>query len=499
MRIKMTASVILLMAYVQFMAPFIIVPKNYTPRPPRRLKDDEKSSGISGLIDDWGDLHDSLNKNMGKNIEEAGKVAGLPGALIVIGAYAFANAIAFMGGLFYTIGGAMLMFAGYAMVFFYMLGEWLLKVCGKALAILAVAGQELFEAVAERAHRASVYLSKLKWWRKDRVKKKIRKLTKQTQVAHTDFPAEANKNITLGLPVLIDLPKWFSKERTEEMSQEEKLMFKKYENAKRVGKWVERVAQHFDLMNLEAQALGKSQKKGLLNLFGKSTDEPNKEPGPPMSDEELRFAFRRLYDSEQIDLENQAIELNGVPKMDSVQKDPKVSHFEETKIRRQGLKTRIGKIVDLVQTNAYNLKKYRASYPYKRILYPVEIDQIIARINDQKNTEDKQALRDKLQKIMEREIPGTSSTALNKHMAIDVNNQYIRAGLNKSNITMKFFSSYVRAAFICIIRLDIAKTEIYKQKNPGKFKNPESLKSHEDSIQKLHETVASVTKDVDFD
>lgn len=499
MRIKMTASVILLMAYVQFMAPFIIIPKNYTPRPPRRLKDEEKKSGVMGLLKDWGDLHGELNENMGKNMDDAANSGGLLGVLVVVGLYAFANAIAFMGGLFYTIGGAMLMFAGYAMVFFYMLGEWLLKVCGEALKVLAGAGKALFDAVAERAQRASNYLSKLKWWRKDRVKTKTRKLTKQTTVVHTDFPVEANKNITLGLPVLIDLPKWFSKEGTNEMTEEEKQMFKKYENAKRIGKWVERIAQHFDLINLEAQALGKSQKKGFLNLFGKTTDEPNKEPGPPMSDEELRFAFRRLYDTEQIDLENQAIELNGVPKMDKVQGDPKKYHFEETKIRRQGLKTRIGRIVDLVQTNAYNLKKYRASYPYKRILYPVEIDQIIARINDKKNTEDKEALRKKLQIIMEREIPGASSTAINKQMAIDVNNQYIRAGLNKSNITMKFFSSYVRAAFICIVRLDIAKTEIYKQKNPGKFKDPESLKSHESSIQKLHETVASVTKDVDFD
>lgn len=523
MRIKLTASVLVLMVYVQFMAPFVIVPTAYTPRPPRNLedyvyghardlKDVLKTIGdgvetyvkkVDGLVDDVDDAFKDLNKNFSSNVNDAygdGGIKGTVKAGIVVVGYAVANAAVFMVGMLYIVGGAMVLLAGYVMAFFLEIGKWIVAACVLVVAWVGMLAKALWELTKKGAEELYDWADKKVFGTHRKLQlddgRKLSKsnfdttkydISKMSQSLKTKI---LNGEDTKGEKI----PDYLKSKDLKDAPPEIQNLARLYQNRERIQKWVDRIAKGLDLINQEAESL--KEKSSWSKFTGVFSSESAKAPPPPMTKEELRHAYRKLYSDEYDDLIQQKKDLEEVPKLDEVKKDKNAQHYHENKIRRAGLKTRIGKVVNLIQTNVYNLKKYRNSYTYKKTIYPMEIERVIQDIGDPKKKDQQEANKKILDEILKRESAGTTPEQVNMNLTMEINEQYFRAGLLPVNIAMKFFSSYVRAAFICVMRLDIVGMNNYKK---DKGLKGDDLKTHNEAVDKLNQTIQEVSSDVDFD
>lgn len=171
-------------------------------------------------------------------------------------------------------------------------------------------------------------------------------------------------------------------------------------------------------------------------------------------------------------------------------------HDEQRKIRRAGFKLRIGKVVDLVMTNVYQDKKYKSSYDYKKTVYPIEINAIMKVVNDSKASQDERNKKnEELKEILRREDPKVDSVAGMKLGADITVEKCMTAGLYEEMISMKFFSAYVRASMITVIRQDKIKSI---QDARVKSMSEEKKKIQKTIEENLDKTIEALYENVDL-
>lgn len=213
----------------------------------------------------------------------------------------------------------------------------------------------------------------------------------------------------------------------------------------------------------------------------------------PLSKEELQKAINRLFSQELDDIKELEKKIATIEA--TLSKTPELIFPAVRKERRRGMKLRIERAVDLIQTNVYREKKEKSSFAYKSKLYKIELDPLMKARNEEKDENKRKEIEEKIGKIMNRNEGGKTDEEVSNELQDQVFELYIKAGITESQMESSFFFSYSRAFLITLMRFEQIDWMNRLKDTPL---NAYEKKQIDETIKKIEDHANSLLTDVDL-
>lgn len=263
-----------------------------------------------------------------------------------------------------------------------------------------------------------------------------------------------------------------------------------------INMYIDIIGKRIGLTKIENEAAetGFFSGKWAKKMWNSVTGDKGGKILPAMNNDEMKMALRDLYDIEMNDLIEMKKELDKISNQPGV---PALEYHNNCRRKRNHyLELRIGRATDLINTNMYQDNKYKSTLEYKKTIFPMEIAAIEKILSDKKTPDNvRETESNKLKEILQRKDPKKDTETVNKENAKMSAYFYNVAGINRDYLFKKFFFAYNSASYVVILRKEKATIDM---EETTRSMTADQKETNEESRKKLQESIDKLMSSMEF-